>query len=262
MSSTLKQHLFLLWHLTLREAFGRYRGSLFGVGWVVITPIIMLLIYTFVFSVVFQVRWGGTESSRIEFALNLYAGLLLHGLLADTLTRSPALFRNHVNFVKKVVFPLWILPLVNLCSSLIHALIGFAILLLANFVVNDSVQPTLVMLPLVLLPFLTLLAGVGWLLSAVGIYLRDISQVMPLVSVAALFLAPVFYPISMLPEPYQGLLYLNPLTTIVEQTRQVLLQGAMADAQVLIIFGCAALAFGVFGWWVFRRLQRGFADAL
>ena len=262
MPNNLRQLWYLVWELSRREAFGRYKGSALGFGWIVLSPIIMLLIYTFVFSMIFQVRWGSEGGSRAEFALNLYAGLLIHAMLGDCLTRAPGLIKNNINFVKKIVFPLWILPLVNIISSLMHSLIGMLILIMTNFVVGGELHLTVLLLPVVLLPFLVLVAGVGWALASTGVYLRDLNQLMPVVSVGALFLAPIFYPISMLPEHLQGWMYLNPLTLIVEQLRGILFHNNLPDISLLGMYMLIAMMVAGIGIWLFGRLQKGFADVV
>jgi len=262
MPATTKQLVFLAWQLASREAVGRYRGSVMGLAWAFLSPLIMLAIYTFVFSVIFQVRWGAGEENRAVFALNLYAGIIVHAIFAESLNRATGLLRGNVNFIKKVVFPLWILPIVVLAGSVYHAAISLLVLLLAGLVVTGALPITAIALPLVLLPFLLLVLGGAWIIAALGVYLRDIAQLVPVVTMAAMFLAPVFYPAEMIPADYRQWLLLNPLTFVIEQTRGVLLQGVWPDFAGLLEYSAAAALVAIAGYGFFRRLQRGFADVV
>lgn len=254
--------LHLLWQLTRRDVAARYRGSSLGLFWAVLSPLILLAIYTFVFSVVFQARWGQSSESKAFFALNLFAGMIVHGLLTETMARSCSIILQHSNYVKRVVFPLQLLPLTALLSALFHALISLLILILAAALMLDGLHWQLLGLPLMLLPLALYAAGLGWLLAALGTFIRDLGQIMPMLTTIMLFTAPVFYPVSALPERFQGWLTLNPLTTPIEMLRALLFSQQWPDpavyAQSLLVAGCMLLL----GRFLFNRLRPGFADAI
>ena len=253
----------LITRLIKRDVVGRYKGSLLGLAWSFVTPIIMLVIYTFVFTVVFNARWGvGGEESKSVFALQLFAGLIVHGILAEVLTRSPSLILTNTNYVKKVVFPLEILPLIPLGSALFHAAISTLVLILAQLVVLGSITWTFWMLPLVLLPLMVLAMGISWLLASLGVFLRDIGQTMGLVATMLLFLSPIFYPISALPESFHGMINANPLTFIIEQARVVLLEGRLPDISGLLKYLAVSLVVAWLGFAWFQKTRKGFADVL
>lgn len=262
LARSIAQHGRLIQQLAKRDVSGRYRGSMVGFGWSFFTPLLMLAVYTFVFSVVFQARWSVGTGGREEFAIILFVGILVHGLFAECVNRAPTLVLAHGNYVKRVVFPLEILPLVALVSSLFHTSVSLAVLLLAQLFIHGSIPWTALLLPLVLAPLVLTTLGFTWLLAGFGVYVRDIGQVTAILTMVMLFLAPVFYPLSALPEPYQRWLYLNPLTFIIEQSRMVLLWGAQPDWIGLgkhLLMG-ATIAW--VGFWSFQKLRRGFADVL
>ncbi|MEL7897639.1 ABC transporter permease [Vreelandella neptunia] len=253
----------LIARLIKRDVLGRYKGSLLGLAWSFVTPIIMLVIYTFVFTVVFNARWGvGGEESKGVFALQLFAGLIVHGILAEVLTRSPSLILTNTNYVKKVVFPLEILPLVPLGSALFHAAVSSLVLILAQLVVLGSVPWTFWMLPLVLLPLMVLTMGISWLLASLGVFLRDIGQTMGLIATMLLFLSPIFYPISALPDNFHGVIHANPLTFIIEQARIVLLEGQLPNISGLLKYLAVSLVVAWLGFAWFQKTRKGFADVL
>lgn len=256
------QHRQLLWELTRREVVRRYRGSALGAVWLVLAPLLMLAVYAFVFGVVFQVRWGGVGESKPMFAAVLFCGVSVFALFADVLNRSPVLILENVNYVKKVVFPLEILSYVAVLAACLH--FGFSLLVLLGFVgVAIGVPPaTLLALPLVLLPFLLVLVGLSWLVAALGVFLRDVAQVTGFITTAMMFLSPVFYPVSAVPESYRHLLWFNPMTHVVEMFRSILIFGRWPTwAELLVWWLVAALALAL-GHGVFRRLRGGFADVL
>lgn len=255
-------HLHLLWQLTRRDIIGRYRGSSLGLFWAVLAPLMLLAIYTFVFSVVFQARWGQSDESKVFFALNLFAGMILHGLLTETMQRCCSVILQHGNYVKRVVFPLRLLPATVLLSALFHAAISMLILVAANLLLQGSLHWQVLGLPLVILPLLIYAAGIGWLLAGLGVYLRDLSQIMPMLSTIMLFTAPVFYPLSALPERFQGWLVLNPLTTPIEMTRALLFDQQWPDPASYLQSVAVACGMLLAGLWLFKRLRPGFADAI
>lgn len=253
----------LIWQLTKREFVGRYRGSFLGIAWSFFFPLMMLAVYTFVFSVVFRARWGiGGEESKASFAIVLFVGLIVHGLFAEVINRAPTLVLTNVTYVKRVVFPLEVLPWVVMGSALLHAGISLFVLLLAQAVLTQQFHWTSVLFPLVVAPLILSTMGLAWLLAATGVYLRDIGQAVGIVTTVMMFLAPVFYPLSALPEQYQPLLYLNPLTFVIEEGRRVLLIGELPNWAGLMVYLAISLlvAWAGFGW--FQKTRKGFADVL
>lgn len=254
----------LIGQMVRREVLGRYRGSMMGVTWSFLHPILMLAVYTFVFSVVFEAKWPGMleGQSKSRFALLLFVGVIAHGVIADALIRAPGLIVGNTNYVKKVVFPLETLGWSLVGSSAFHALVSIAILLAAKWLLEGSVPPGAMWLPVILLPLGFFALGTTWLLSSLGVFIRDIGQITSVISVVLMFLAPVFYPIAALPEEYHAWVYANPLTFVIEQSRAVLFANAAPDVVPLVRYYAIALAFMAFGYWWFQKTRRGFADVL
>jgi lipopolysaccharide transport system permease protein len=257
-----RRHGDLISQLVRREFAQKYRGSVLGVLWAFVTPLIMVMVYTFVFTVVFPTRWGATDVAETNFVVIYLVGAIVHGLFAETVGRAPTLIVGQANYVKKVVFPLEILPIVVVVGALITATIGFAIAVLLNLVLAHTIPWTAIFLPLIMLPYLILLLGIVLLISALGVYLRDLGQAMGVVITLLLFLTPVFYPITAVPEQFRIYLYLNPLTFIVEQARGVMLFGHLPDWGTLAIYTVCSVVFCWFGLFIFQRARGGFADVL
>ena len=263
MWASLWRHRYLIWQMSKREVIGRYRGSVMGLAWSFFNPVIMLAVYTFVFSMVFRARWGvGSQESKADFAIILFVGMIVHGLFAECVNRAPGLILSNVNYVKKVVFPLEILTWVAMGSALFHAMISLAVLLLAQLIVNFSLPWTAVLFPLVILPLLLATMGVAWVLSAIGVFVRDIGQTTGIITTVLLFVSPVFYPVSALPKEYQHWLLLNPLTFVIEEARNVLIWGKIPDWAGWGISFLASLAIACAGFWWFQKTRKGFADVL
>ncbi|MBM3599505.1 MAG: ABC transporter permease [Alphaproteobacteria bacterium] len=254
---------FLIRQLAVREVVSRYRGSWLGLVWSLVNPLLMLAVYTFVFGIVFRVRWGQRgDDGPIGFALVLFAGLIVHGFFAECVTRAPGLVVGNANYVKRVVFPLEILPYVALAAALFHAAVSLVVLL-AFFVATAGMPPlTIALLPIVWAPFALLILGLCWFLASLGVYLRDIGQVTQPVVTVLLFLSPVFFPLEALPPALRPWLQLNPLTFIIDQTRAVLLWGQMPDWTGLAAYALVGLLVAWLGFYWFERTRRGFADVL
>lgn len=226
----------------------------------------MLAIYTFIFGVVFKIRLDQETSAyyddKFAFALLLFAGLIIFNLFSECISRAPTLILTNVNYVKKIIFPLEILPLVTLGSALFHAGISFLVLLAFLLIIDHSVYWTLIFLPIIVFPLLLLIMGLSWLLASIGVFVRDIGQFIGLILTILLFMSPIFYPASALPESVRDYLFLNPLTFIIEQTRGVVLFGHLPDWIGLIIYYTIALlsAWGGLAW--FEKTRKGFADVL
>jgi len=252
----------LIWQMTKREVIGRYRGSVLGLAWSFFHPLIMLGVYSFVFSVVFQARWNTGGDSKAEFALALFVGLIVHSLLAECMTRAPGTILGNQSYVKKVVFPLEILPWIAMGSTLFHVAVSLTVWTLFYFIVHHTLQWTIIFAPLVFMPLILLSLGIFWFLSSLGVYLRDIGQVTGVVTTILLFMSPVFFPASRLPDPYRSLLFLNPLTFIIEQMRDVLMWGKLPNFSGLLIAFCIGTFAAWFGFVWFQKTRRGFADVI
>lgn len=254
----------LIGQLIRREVLGRYRGSVMGVAWSFLYPILMLAVYTFVFSVVFEAKWPGMleGQSKSRFALLLFIGVIAHGLLAEAITKAPALVVGNANYVKKVVFPLETLGWSLVGSAAFHAVVSLLILLAAQWLSEGWVPLTAWWLPVILLPLGFFALGVAWLLAALGVFIRDIAQLSGVVATVLMFLAPVFYPVAALPEQYRAWVYANPLTVVIEQSRAALFASSAPDPTTMLRYYAIALAFMFFGYWWFQKSRRGFADVL
>lgn len=248
--------------LVKREVLGRYRGSALGILWSLFNPVFMLAVYTFVFSVVFKARWNSGSDSKTEFALVLFAGLLIFNLFSECISRAPGLILTNVNYVKKVVFPLEILPWVGLGAALFHAAVGFGVWLVAYLIFFGLPNATMLCLPLILLPFCLFIMGLSWALASLGVYLRDVGQFIGLITTVLMFLSPIFYPASALPETYRALLYMNPLTPVIEQTRDILFWGKAPDFAMLGIYLVVTSIIAWLGFAWFQMTRKGFADVL
>lgn len=260
---SLIQHRQLIMQMIQREVVGRYKGSVMGLGWSFFNPILMLTVYTFVFSVVFKARWGlDPNESKTQFAVVLFVGMIVHGLFAEVLNRAPSLILSNVNYVKRVVFPLEILPVITMGAALFHTLISLLVLLSAFVIFNGYLHWTVIFIPLVLLPFIILTLGIAWMLASLGVFVRDIGQTVGIVVTVMMFLSPVFYPVTALPEEFRPLLMANPLTFIIEQSREVMIWGHLPDFAGVALYTIESSVFAWLGFAWFQKTRKGFADVL
>jgi lipopolysaccharide transport system permease protein len=260
---SLWRNRYLIAQMTRRDVVGRYKGSVLGLVWSFLTPILMLVVYTFVFSVVFKARWGTDgDESKTQFALVLFVGMIVHGLFAEVLNRAPGLILSNVNYVKKVMFPLDVLPVIAIGASLFHASISLAVLLIAFALFNGYLHWTIIFVPVVLLPLVILTLGVAWIFASLGVFLRDVGQTVGIITTVMLFLAPIFYPVTALPEEVRPLIMANPLTFIIEEARGVVILGRMPEWSGLGIYTLAATAVAWAGFAWFQKTRKGFADVL
>lgn len=259
----LKSTLNLVQKMTRRDIAVRYRGSALGLLWSLLLPLMMLGIYTFVFSVVFEARWGqGEGGSRTDFALSLFIGLMLFNVFAECFNKAPYLISGNVNYVKKVVFPLQILPVISFCSALFHLALSFGVWLLFYLGTGHSLPLTAGYFLLLLLPSTLLLLGILWILSSLSVFIRDIAQLTSVITSALLFLTPIFYPLMAIPEDIRPYLQLNPLAFLIEQSRAVLMQGLSPDWSALLAYSALSVLVGGLGYWWFMKTKKGFADVL
>ena len=246
-----------------RDFDARYRQSLLGVTWAFLTPLLMLGVYTLVFRFIFKVRWGGTgDESDLAFALRLYAGLAVFNFFAECVNRAPRLILEQPQLVKKVIFPLEILSWVNALAALTHLGVALMLMLALGFWERGSLPLTVVALPLVWFPLLPLCLGLGWLLAAIGTYIRDVSQVLGMLVSLLMFLSPIFFPAEAIPLAVRPWLCLNPLALTITQTRQVMLDGQWPvwSAYAIHLIACCAIA--ILGAAFFKAARKGFADVV
>lgn len=258
-------HRSLIFQLTKREIIARYRGSFLGLLWSFITPLVMLIIYTFVFGLVFKVRLdhtGASSENPYDFAMFLFSGLIVFNLFSECISRAPGLILANVNYVKKVIFPLEILPWITLGAALFHAGISFTVLQVVLLLLGHPISWSILWLPIVLLPFLLLIMGLAWLLTSIGVFVRDIGQIIGMALTALLFMSPIFYPLSALPESVRNYLFLNPLTHIVEQVRNIMIWNQPLDWGYLTIYSIVAIVVAWLGFYWFKKTKKGFADVL
>lgn len=252
----------LILSLTKRDIASKYKGSLIGLLWTFIYPVLMLAVYTFVFSVVFKARWPGGSDSKTEFALILFSGLMIFNIFSECISRAPSLIIGNVNYVKKVVFPLSILPIVSLLSSLFHFVMAMIVWVVFYLIFFGMPKVEILLLPLAILPMLLIVLGSSYFLCALGVYIRDIIQFIGVFVTMLMFLSPLFYPVSALPESFQSLMHLNPLTYAIETTRDLLIFGRQMEWGGWgrkVLYSTLAL---VLGYAFFAKTKRGFADVL
>lgn len=263
MLKNLKSNFFLIKSLTYREIESQYKGSILGMLWVFLTPMIMLLIFTFVFGEIFQAKWQNTSnSSGIEFSLNLFIGLSLFWLFSDFLNRAPKIFTSNPNYIKKVVFPLEVLPFVTLFSVLFRFFIYLFIILVLLSFSEIGLTLNVFYLLFIILDIFPLLLGLGFLLASLGVYIRDIVTMIGLALNAMMFLSPIFYPLNAIPENFRWLFNLNPLSHLIEESRTILIHGNTPNITNIIIYFLISSSIFYLGYKTFKITKKGFADVL
>lgn len=259
---TLWRNRELIRQLTKREVISRYKGSYLGFFWSVLSPLVMLFIYTFVFTVVFNAKWSVNSGNKLEFALIIFSGVCTFNVFAECVLRSPGLILSQANYVKKVVFPLEILPVVALGSALTQWLISMIILLIGILLILGSIRITTLLLPVVMFPFLLLTLGLSWFLAALGVFLRDINHIIGLFVQALMFLSPIFYPVSVVPDQLKLIYYLNPISFVVEDIRRILIWGQQPNWNWLFWGTIISCLIAILGFTWFQKTRGGFADVL
>jgi lipopolysaccharide transport system permease protein len=254
----------LIMQMTKREVVGRYQGSAMGMAWSFFNPILMLVVYTFVFSEIFKSRWSGVggDDSKTQFAVVLFVGMIVLNLFSEVINRAPGLIIANVNYVKKVVFPIEILPVIAMGAALFHSAISLAVLLIAFVVFNGYIHWTVVFIPLILLPLIVLTTGLAWMLASLGVFLRDVGQTIGIITTVLTFLSPIFYPVTAVPISVRQFIMANPLTFIIEQAREILIWGHLPNWTGLGIYTLVASAIACAGYAWFQKTRKGFADVL
>lgn len=263
MFHSFKRNRRLTFEMTKREIRKKYQGSMIGLAWTFINPLLMLIVYTFVFSVVFKARWGvDANESRVDFAIILFAGLIVFGIFSEAVNQAPSLIINNVNYVKKVIFPLEILSWVSLGSILFQAAISIGILLLVQLLLKGSIPWTFIYFPFVILPLVLASLGSSWFIAALGVFVRDIGQVLGFLTTVLMFTSAIFFPITALSERNQAILKLNPIALLVEESRKVLVYGQAPNWLAVGGLWVLGMLLAYFGYWWFQKTRRGFADVL
>lgn len=257
-----RRRILLIWQLARREVEARYRGSSLGILWSIANPLMMLAVFTFVFSVVFQARWGQENASIFGFAIVTFAGLIIFNLFAEVINKSATLVTSQPNLVKKVVFPLAILPLVATASALFHTAVAMVLLLLIQSVFGSGFHLTALLAPVLLAPLLLFTLGIAWFLSALGVYVRDVGQIVAPLTTMLMFLSPIFYPVGALPDWIRPFAAVNPLAMTIEQVRGAMIFGNLPDAGTWALATASGLLAAALGFLFFRKTRRGFADVL
>ena len=249
--------------LTRREIEGRYKGSLFGIFWSVLTPLMMVSVFTFVFGEIFQSKWAGAKSTNhLDFAAALFSGLLVYNLFAECIAKAPGLVTSNPNYVKKIVFPLEVLSIVAVLAALFHFLVAYAVVIVLVLFSGWELTATVFLTPVIILPFLVLVMGLTWLISALGVYLRDIGQIISPLLTAMMFLSPVFYPLSSVNPKLQWIYHLNPITFVVEDLRGALLHNQGPDWREWLAYSIVSATVMAVGFLFFQRTRKGFSDVI
>lgn len=252
-------HRYLLGQLIKRDVLLRYRGAMFGVLWIFLSPLLMLGIFAYVFGQVFQAR-GGAAEVALPFWLFLYSGLIVFNIFSETVSRAPASVRGYPSFVKKIIFPVQILPLVPLGAALVHAIFNFLILVVA-LVWTGNFHPQTLLYPIALAPVIFLAMGFSWFLGAWGVFIKDMTQIVPVFIQMLMFLSPVFYPVSAVPSVLQPLYRFNPLGHVIEFSRD-LVTGQPAEWSVWGLAFLVSLLVALLGNLFFQHSREEFADVL
>ncbi len=262
-ASAISQQFDLGWILARRQVTSRYKGSAMGVTWSIVQPIIMLSIYTFVFSTIFKSRWlGQEETGSLGYALNLFAGLALFNVVAEVMGSSTSLITSNKNYVTKIVFPLYILPVSQAFSAMINSIPSISILLIFSGIVNGFISINSLWMMVIMVELLLILLAVSWTISSLSVYLRDLEQLIPPLISILMFMSAIFYPVKSLPDLAQFLVWINPLALLIEQTRIVIVLNQTPNVYILIITGIVALISAELTYRFFQKLSRGFSDVI
>lgn len=256
------KHLDLIYGMAKRDVVGRYKGSALGLFWSLFNPLFMLAVYTFAFGFIFKARWPGLSDDPFSFALTLFPALLVFNYFTECVSRAPALITGNSSYVKKVVFPLETLPVMVAASALFHFFIGFFVWCLAALSIFGTVNITVLLVPLAIVPLILFSLGCSWILASLGVYLRDVQQIVGVVTSAMIFLSPVFYSIQSVPEKYRGIVMANPLTHYVEMTRSLMVFGQPFLISEWLVLLLGSGSFALLGYWWFAVTRKGFADVL
>jgi lipopolysaccharide transport system permease protein len=252
----------ILYQFVLRDIHARYRQSIFGLLWLVLTPLLTLAVYTLVFRFIFQSRWDMGDAGTMAFAFRLFVGLSLFSFFSDCLMRAPRLIVDQPNLVKKVVFPLPLLIWTQAISALVQLLLALSLLFVGLWIESGTVPWGMLGAPFIIIPVFYLVLGIAWCLASLGVYLRDLQQVIGLALSLMLFLTPIFYPLSALPAAWQEWMQWNLLAYWIETLRFFIFSASWPEPIHYMLMCCISLAIATLGALTFYKVQEGFADVL
>ncbi len=256
-----KKDLFSL--LFFQELTGKYRNNFLGLYWIIITPLFMLSIYTFVFGYVFAIKWPGFAGSNLfQFSLILYSGLIFYNTFSEAVSRSPQIILENSNYVSKVVFPLEMLTVVSTFAAFINLFINLTLIIIFKIILFSNANFEIFYLLIILPSFALMILGITWIFASIGVFIRDLSHVVTSGIQGLLFLSPIFYPISSLPEWLRPFILINPISIPVEQARKVLLFNETPDISTLIIYLLFSVCISISGYYLFQKSKKGFADVI
>lgn len=253
---------YLFTKLVVLDIKKRYQGSVLGILWAILVPLIMLSIYTFVFSEVFSAKWNIDTDNKFEFALMLFCGLCIYNMFSEVVSRSVSLIEQNQNYVKKVVFPIHILPVVITFSALFNCILSVIVLIGANLAITGRVFITAIEFPIILVPHILLCIGFSYFFSAIAVYLKDVASIIPVIITMFMYLTPVFFPLASVPEGFRAIMMINPMTYTIENMRRVILYGSNINWQYLVIATISAAVISILGRMLFMKARSGFADLL
>jgi lipopolysaccharide transport system permease protein len=252
----------LLGMMTARALNARYKNSLMGVAWLIIYPLIKLSMYTFVFHRILNVKWGAQEQTGPQFALYIYIGMIAFNVFTETMLAAPHVILAHRNMIKKIDFPIEILPWVHFCTAVCDSLISFGIWLLAYFIINGVPPITVLLLPIIFLPFLLIIMGLNWMIAASSVFVKDVNQLVQVCASVLLFISPIFYPLSAVPSFLHPVILLNPLSLEIEMLRSILLDGVIPSMSFYAAYLTVGLVIYYLGYRSYKAVQDEFADVL
>lgn len=262
MVASVFKHRALISSLIRRDIESRYRGSAAGLVWTFINPLMTLLVYAFVFGVVFKSRWAGYSNSPLDFAVLMFAGLLVFNFFAECANRASSQMLANANYIKKVVFPLEILPVATLGSALFHFCMSVLVWVVFHIAFIGAPSLRLLLLPVAIMPLVFFTAGTSWLLASFGVYLRDTQQIVGILTTALLFLSPVLYPLAALPEKFKLVMLINPMTYMVEIARDTMMGSVPLPYRMWLLATPLALFWAWLGYVWFQMTKKGFADVI
>jgi lipopolysaccharide transport system permease protein len=254
------RHRAIIVQLTKRDLLLKYRGAYFGVAWAFFYPLLLLAVFSLVFGSIVPARWGSGAAGQ-STVLWLYSGLVVFSFFAEAVSRAPALIRGYPAFVKKIRFPVETLPVTVVGTAVLHLALNLAILFIATALLGE-VHATALLAPLVLLPAILVALGCAWLAAAVGVFIRDLVNIIPILVQGLLFVSPVFYSLDAVPAHVRPLILANPLTTTIEQLREVLFLGRAPDWGAWLAILLAGIVVCTAGYAMFQHLREEFADVL
>ncbi|MGI6525454.1 MAG: ABC transporter permease [Bdellovibrionota bacterium] len=260
--ASIRNNAALIWRLSKRDIESRYRGTFLGILWAIFIPVLLLLVYTFVFSVVFKARWGEDNTGQGSFALILFCGLIFFNLFAECINRAPTLILSNAIYVKKILFPLEILPIVTIISALFNFILSYLVLMVGYLFIEGIPSFEVLLVPLLLIPFCLLTLGLTYFLASLGVFVRDLGQIVGVFVMILMFLSPIFYPLAAIPEKYQAIINLSPVTIIIEAARGLMFRAAIPNLPLLGGYLIVSIIVLYLGFLWFKKTEKGFADVI